>query len=383
MAFGDFYQLDVQLEPRPGVPGTRVFVGNQNRDSLNYVNDDPQRVQVSTNVITGANDDTEYSLIVSEPAPTTVSFTSGTGATTTTIAAGLAAAWNADAIARGVMTATSVTATITLTGKFPGQVVTIAEGASAGDMTLTSPSVSALVANDVPFGRALVSTARDSTDRNRSAVIASTAGLGTAQVDTVTINFTAANQYHVTVIVEGESFSVVVLADTSTTATVAAIVAQLALVLPATVVAADADPDITLTSQLAGLTFTTQVSSAVAADMALVLTTPGVSFVDNFAGVSVKPENIASLNIDTTATDIPGLTMVEGETIGDMWVENTQGVAIGDPVYVELLVGDDEGKFFNDQSATRALLPSSIARWERSDGGSDGLSAHLKLAISP
>ncbi len=118
MAFGDFYQLDVQLEPRPGVPGTRVFVGNQNRDSLNYVNDDPQRVQVSTNVITGANDDTEYSLIVSEPAPTTVSFTSGTGATTTTIAAGLAAAWNADAIARGVMTATSVTATITLTGKF-------------------------------------------------------------------------------------------------------------------------------------------------------------------------------------------------------------------------------------------------------------------------
>ncbi len=383
MAFGDIYQLDVALEPRPGVPGTRVFVGNQNRDSLNYVNDDPQRVQVSTNVITGATDATEYSLIVTEPAPTTVSFVSGAGATTTTIATGLAAAWNANAIARGVMTATSAVATITLTGKFPGQVVTIAEGESAGDMTLTSPSVTALVANDVPFGRALVSTARDSTDRNRTAVIASTAGLGVAQVDTVTISYTAANQYHVTVTVEGVSYTVVVLADTDTSTTVAAIVAQLALVLPATVVAADADPAITLTSQLAGVTFTTEVASAVAADMALVLTTAGTSFVDNFAGISVKPENMAPLNIDTTATDIPGLTMVEGETIGDMWVENTQGVALGDAVYVELLVGDDEGKFFNDQSATRALLPSSIARWERSDGGSDGLSAHLKLAISP
>lgn len=381
MGFGDFYPSDPTIELRPGVIGEPVFVGGL-WDSLNYSNEDPQRVQVSTNVITGAVDDTEYSLTVSVPAVTTVSFTSGTGATTTTIAEGLRDAWNANAVARGLMQATSATATITLTGKFPGVEITIAEGASAGNMTLTSPSVSALVADDTPFARALVSTTRDSTGRNRSAVIASTAALGSAQVDTVTISYTAANQYHVTVIVEGVSYGVAVLANTDTATTADDLVTQLTAVLPSTVVVADTGTGFTLTSQLAGLTFTTQVSSAVATDMVLVLTTPGVDFWGFFAGVSIKPANIAGTDLNTTRTDIPGLSMVEGAIRGDMWVENTQGVASGDAVYVELAVGDDSGKFFNTSSATRILDHLGLTKWQKSDGGADGNAAHLSIAVN-
>lgn len=353
----------VRQVPRQAKVGDLVFSDHLDK-IVTLINVDPQAKQVDTLTVTGATDDKKYTVTIDGR---DVSFTSGTGATTTTIATGLRIAIESDPIVRGRVTAESAVAIVTITANLAGQSFTITE--DDGQLTTASVTTSA-TADAIPFGRFLVSDGFITDEVNKQGKLPKSTGF-TAQVDTLVAAFVALATYYVSVTIDGVEFKATALADTNSADTMSALATTLNDNLPAnTVVATSPGDDLVLTAEVAGAIFTTGFG---AGDEGA--TTPAMSLTSNkgiatsleraAAGFSLFASDEEVTTVGGQAIEYPPNAGVRSLERGNIWLDNSQAPSLGDPVFIETAVGDDTGKAFNTASATRVLLSNALATWQR------------------
>lgn len=342
------------------------------------INVDPQAAAVKIITVTGATNDKTYTIVIDG---IDVSFTAGGSATTTTIAAGLEAAVNADPLVRGRVSALALAAVLTITALLPGQDFTLTE--DDGEMT-TATTTAAATADAIAFGRLLISDGFIPNEPNEQGRLPKAANF-TAQVDTLVAAFVALATYYVSVTIDGVEYKATALADTNSDDTMSALATTLNDNLPAnTVVATSPGDDLVLTAEIPGDTFQTGFGAGDegATTPAMSLSSNrgiSTSLIDAAAGISVYSSDEEVTTIGGTAVEYPPNAGVKAVERGDIWVESSQTPSLGDPVYVETTAGDDVGKFFNTKTSTRVLLPS--ARWLRA-ARSDTTDLIAALAIS-
>lgn len=329
------------------------------------INVDPQAKQSDTVTVTGASDDTLYTFEI-DGRPITID--SGTGATLTSIAAALAAKLEADPITRGRVTASAAVAVITLTALLAGQSYLLTE--SDGNLTAASVTTAA-EADAIPFGRLVISDGFVPDEVNRQGKLPKASAFA-AQVDTLVMPFVAAVMYSVSVTIDGVTHDATALADTSAAVTSTALAAAINGVLPAnTVIATAPGDDLVLTAEIPGATFSTGFGASdegASIPVFALSSTKGLatSLEQSAAGISLYSSDEEVTTIGGTAVEYPPNAGVRATNRSrGVWVESSQTPADGDPVYIETAAGDDTGKFFNTASATRVLLPRSIATWKR------------------
>lgn len=370
---------DVRGRALQGAIGQCVYSSHLTRLTT-ALNEDPQAVQIDDITPVAANDAT-YTVTVNG---VSASFTADSSATVAEITAGLTAAINAEPLIRGVLAPTDATTKVTLTGLTPGLAYTLATSTSGGG-SLASASVQAAAdADAVPFGRLVVDAGLSPYGNDQLGKLAKSTGF-TAQTVVQTITYVLNATYLVTirdeagaVIAQGET-----AADTDTATTTAAIAATMNGLLPAdSVLASDNATDVTFTAELAGREFSVevgtneagQVGGAIGAQTSDASTATSVNRAA--IGLTMFSSNDPTPTIGGTAGEYgpnAGMRVLQGAN--SMWVERDAAVSEGDPVYVELDgTGDDAGKLFTTDSATRVLLTG--ASWER-DGvnTADGIAA--------
>lgn len=357
---------DVLGRAREGFVGMRFTTSTLDLIQT-ILNSDPQSVGVWTVTVDSASNDTDYTITVDG---VSVTITSDGSATTTEISDALRDALNADFLIRGIAVSTASNPDVILTGLTPGAPFVVTAGA-----LLTSVNTSPAAAADaVPFGRLVVDDGTQPTEMDSLGKLAQSTAFAAQVVTAVTIFVTAAIY---TFTVRDETGAVLAQgstdADTNTATTAAAIAVTMNGLLPAAsvIVTNPSGGDIVFTSELAGREFSVefgtneegQAGSALTSQTATTGPSPATSANRAARGVSIH-----SLNDNTTT--IGGL---EGEygpnagmrvlKTGTIWVENSEGISLGDPVFLELAAGDDAGKFFLADSATRVRLTG--ATWEQ------------------
>jgi len=343
------------------------------------VNSAPQAYQVSTITIDTVTNSATYTVTING---IDVSYTADASAVNTEIVAGLIAAIEQDPATGGSVTCAATSATvITLTGRTAGEVFTLTDS----DAKITCATTTAADdADPIGFGLLLIDEGTDS-DGSRLGSLAKSSSL-TAQVDTITFTYAAGEVYYVDIaMVDGSApKSVAVAADTDTATTATAIYNAINAIMPAnTVVATNPSSGVVvLTAEVAGKAFVTGIGlkSGTIARAALVNTTSGVDTDINRAalGISVHTYDEESTTAGVSTPSYPGNAGVKTLRKGDIAVECSETVTFGLPVYVELGVTADNGKFFVASSATRVRLNRAI--WVRDEqSGADNEVAILRL----
>jgi hypothetical protein len=324
--------------------------------------------KVVTIVVDTAANSTEYAFTFEGE---TISYTSDGSATKPEISAGLAAAFNANPIARGVASvADDGVDTLTFTGLVAGYDYSVSE--SDGNLTLATVTAAAS-ASDIGAGLGVIRTG--TSEGVEKGGVAKSASL-TAQVDSYVITYDASVDIIVTVEVDGAQYIAEHTMATDLATSGAAIVAQLNAVLPAnTVLAAFNTATLTLTSEVAGKTFVSGVGFGTGRDTgAAVKTTNSTSgatdIVRALAGVTCFTYDEASRTIGSSTFSYEGGLPAQVLKAGEVWVSSTESVAITDPVYIEL-GNSNSGQFYKTSSSTRVKLPASVAQWVRKDANSD------------
>jgi hypothetical protein len=379
MGFPSAGQLASQVGAiRAGTKGTFVFSdlpANHQRDAVNVK---PELVDIWTTTVSGAADSTDYSVILTEAdgTVTTVTYTSGLGATIALIAAGLAAAWNAEPKTRRYAVATATATTAVFTGLLPGQTFTVTDSSGSLSEVHTQTGASAEV---VYFGR-FVFTDGYSAGKNAKGFNAKTSYF-TAQVATgdYTYNNTSVLGVRVKNLHTGIEYTAQVTQGTSKDASTTALAGAINALLPAnTVVATNggAGPGYTLilTAEVAGLEFSAELftSEAATCNPTTTLTTgptEATSILRAALGVTLLDTSEIPDSLTATEGYYPANSIMQVADSGYVWVDNSQSVGLGDTVYVEMDgTGANYGKLYNSSSATRLALPLSWARWERYAG---------------
>lgn len=333
------------------------------------LNSPAQAKQVTTLTMSGASNSTTYTITVNG---VDISYTTDSSTSTTELAAGLAAAVNAEPLVRGQVIATSASAVLTLTGANFGVAFTVTE--SESDIGTPSTTTAAASASAVGFGLAMIQTgyAADPAEANQVGRVATNAAFS-AQVDTWTITYVASARVGLSVTLSnGKTYEAHTVSATARADTMTALAAALNAILPAnTVLAAGTDTGVTLTAEVVGESFESGflISDEGATDPTGTLSSTksaSTSLALAFAGVSLRTYDVQATTVGDSSSASYGanegvLTLESGK----VWVANSQGVSFGDPVYVELDSGGSFGRFYNTASSTRALLPS--ARWERDE----------------
>lgn len=339
---------------------------------LTCVNRDPQAKQVDTVTVSTYTTGDTYTLTINGMDVSHVATVAD--ADTTGLAASIAEAINADPSVRGQVAATSAGAVITLTGTYPGIAFTVTE-ASAKIATPVSVTAAA-EADAIAFGRLVVGT-EDYADQGVPYCKLAAAAKMVAQVDSYVLVYDAAVDTIVEIEIDGEHYRTSHVMATDIDTSGAAIAAAVNAIMPANTVLATytAGTDtLTLTSEVAGKPFVSSVMFGAGRDtgVATKTSTAGIDTDLNKAalGVSVAAYDEEVTTVGGTAISYPGNAGLRVLKRGTIWVENSQGVSLGDPVYVELGVTADNGKFFNTGSATRVRLEK--ARWERASRTGSG-----------
>lgn len=345
------------------------------------INSNPQAAQVSTITVDAATNSHEYIVTVDD---VEVSYTSDATATVAEIANALEAAIDAEPRISGKLSADSDgVSVVTLTGSYPGLSFTLET--EDADLTVAD-TTAAGEADDIPFGRAVLSTGYQTDEANQSGVLVAAAAL-TAQVETITVDFAAGEVYYITVTVDGVPYFVGVAADTDDATTATAIRAALNAILPATtVVVTGATDQVILTAELVGKGFTVSVGlkSGTIARLALVHTTASLAtdLGRCLRGVSLYTHDEQNLTVAGDDVVYPANSGVKVLARGEVWVANSESIAYGDVVYVGTS-STEKGKFFNSSSATRIRLDPAKATWVRgSRSGSGDDIAVLQLNLS-
>ncbi len=339
------------------------------------VNSSPQAVQVSTITIDTVTNSATYTVTFNE---IDVSYTADASALNTEIVAGLIALMEADPAISGVVTlAATSAAVITLTGRTAGETFTITD--SDAKIT-TATTTSADDADPIGFGLLLIDGGVDS-DGSRLGSIAKSASL-TAQVDSWAITYETVI-LNVEITVDGVSYSVSHTMASDLDTSIDALVVKIngaAMGLPAATVIATANAStataLVLTSEVAGKPFTSRVWLGVGATVAapvLTQTAPVSSNINRAAlGISLHTYDEESTTAGVSTPAYPGNAGVKTCRRGDVVVACSEVVTNGLPVYVELGVTADNGKFFVASSATRVRLDRATwIRDEQAAGGND------------
>lgn len=381
-----FGSSDTRSRARQGIPGAWVYA-DRNRASACGINSSPQTAQVGTIVVDTATASATYTWTINGVEMTYVADSS---VDTTEVAAGIAAVINAEPLVRGQVRASAVTATVTLTATTAGSVGSFTASDSDAKLTTTEETTADDDADDVAFGRAIMSQGYASSESERLVCVPTTAKFS-AQVYTLSIAFVDTTKIGVTVweIRGSERIRLASVTETSATnrdTTIDALIVSLNAELPANTVLAAADnataTAIVFTAEIAGLEFevTWHIGDEGASLPAISGTnTTGpneaTSLHRAWAGISLySPSSEAAAVGDTTG--VWGANEgVEYAKRGVVWVDSTQSPTEGDVVYVELTAGATAGRFYTDASSTRVALSRQVARWER-----DGLTASDSIA---
>lgn len=330
------------------------------------VNENPQAVQISEIAVNDHTDSHEYVVVIDG---VEVSYTSDASATVAEIANGLAAAVEVEPRVRGQVTAESDGVdTVTLTGLTYGMSFDVSTEDATGDLAITTPT-SASEAEAVAFGLGVISTGMVTDEAYQTGILVSSSQL-TAQVDTLTIVYAAAEVYYVTITVDGQTYQFGVVADTDTATTCTAIAAAINAQMPANTVIASgvSGTTVTLTAEVAGKAFVTSVGtkSGTASRNSLAHTTAGLTtdVARAFAGVSLYTTDESNVTVAGDDVVYPANAGMMVVARGDVWVECSESPNYGDPVYIGTGTSE-KGMFFASSSSTRILLPKDKVFWLR------------------
>lgn len=299
------------------------------RDVLTLINSDPQAAQLSTVTISGASNDTLYTVVING---VSISYLSDASATQQEIADGLVAAINDDPSVSGLVRAVSGSNAFTVQSRLPGLsgAFTITEDSAQMSVALTT---AAAAAAPVPFGRAIVRTG------DRAGRLISAADFTGASAQ---FSFTASNSqvYTINLVVDGVSYAAIYTADASATATeiatgLAAAVDALAIGLDGSVV----ETDNLFVQADDGVSFSVGTVSAGTGAIALESYTaaaqPNELFIAELTDTFDTSEMIAS-GLAADLPGYPGNRSMNGARRGRYIVPVEESCAPGAPVYVRL-----------------------------------------------
>ncbi|NOT72451.1 MAG: hypothetical protein HOP09_14615 [Hyphomicrobium sp.] len=372
---------DVRSSMRQGIVGDWAR-SSQFRDEASGVNASPQTVQSGTITVTAATNSKVYTETING---IDVSYTSDASATTTEIAAGLAAAINAEPLVRGYVSAVAAVAVVTVTALWPGIAFTMSD--VDAELTTVEAVTAAASANAVPFGRAVISKGRVSGATDQLVALADASHF-TAQVVTVTPSGYVAGAVMEATIVEVRGTERIPVATgkftsaTDLVTSLAGLVTDLNLQLPAnSVLASNSATVLTLTSEVSGLEFAVEMrNSAGGSPTYTVAYTNGPSASTSlhrallgFSRYSATEEATSS---NATEASYPANGGVIYATKGSLFVAAAEAPTEGETVYVEMAAGANAGKCYVASGATRVALSRARASWGQ-DGlySSDGIAA--------
>lgn len=338
-------------------------------DCDTVINTAPQAQQVSTITIDTVTNSATYTVSINE---VPVSYTADASAVNTEIVAGLIAAIEDDPSVSASVTCVATSATvITLTARLPGIAFTITDS----DAKITTATTTAAAdADAVPFGRLLILEDVDVDTGNVEGSLAMSSRLS-AQVDSWAITYETVI-LNVEITVDGVSYQVSHTMASDLDTSIDALVVKIngaAMGLPANTVIATANAStataLVLTSEVAGKPFTSRVWLGVGATVAapvLTQTAPVDSDINRAqVGISVFAYDEESTAAGVSTPSYPANASMKVLRRGDIAVECAESVTFGAPVYVELGVTADNGKFFAASSATRVRLQA--AKWVRNE----------------
>lgn len=339
-------------------------------------NGSPQAKKVVTSTVSDPGDGVNVTITIEGVAITV----SATGLDATGIAAALALAINQEPRVRANVIATSSTTTLTLTAINEGYDFSVSEA----DASLTTPSVvtAAASAAAVPCGRAMISRDRNGNWNSERLGALAASALLTAQVMTFNFGAYVASEVlavNVYAIRGGEkeliaNTSVAEATDLNASLDALATALTTALTgLPVTVVSSPATATaLVFTASVAGFEFDVEIVSDGGGASRHAITkvnTTGPSVATSIhralAGVSLRPQDAMATSATATDVEWPGGRGVRAAIQGEVIVDCAEAVIEGSPVFVELGVTADNGKFFLASSATRVQLPRALVFWTR------------------
>ena len=369
----------------------QAFIGMEGSEAdalnRNYVNVDPQAVQVSTIQATTSTVSADYVFTFNGVVYTMTE--DGTTTGVNDIATQLAAFINAAGSIYGFLTAVAVTDTVTLTGRLSGYSWTVSD--ADGKITTVETVTAAADAAEVTFGRAVarggyaagtVNDVEDSIERGALAQVS----FFTAQVDTWTLpDPTAGEWLGMNLSIKGvaEDLSVQVLFDTNLATTIDALDLALAQVIAdagatAYLTVTNGPTTLILTAAIAGVEFTSQGWSSIVGTVSVAsnkLLSHGAgrtSIHSSLAGIALRVgDEEAALNFDANSVgtyDINSHMKVRER--GDVWVQNSQTILTGQQVFIDMAAS--QGLFFNAGGATLIPLDLSQAEWVKGGRSIDG-----------
>lgn len=318
-------------DPLPVGRNGQCYDSSYYRDCLTLINSDPQAAQVDTVSVSGASNNTLYTVVING---VSCSYLSDASATQQEVADGLAAAINDEPAISGLVRAVSGTNEFTITSRLPGLSGAFTSSESSGQMSIANTVVAANAA-PVPFGRAVVRTG----DRAGRLIGAADFAGSLAQ-----FSFTASNSqiYSIGFLINGVTYPAIYTADASATATeiatgLAAAVTALAVGLTGSVVSTDN----LLVTAADGVVFSVGTVSAGTGAIALVSYTSAVQpdeiFVAELTDSYDSSEMIAS-GLAVGLAGYPSNRSMNGLRRGRIIVPVEESCAPGDPVYVRLAV---------------------------------------------
>lgn len=362
----------------------RAFIGQiaNTGDPRNLVisaaNKAPLRAQVGTITVDTSTDLATYAWTINGIA---FSLVAATSETTTTIAAKIAAAINAEPAVRGQVSATSAAAVVTLTGVYPG--VTFTASDADAKLTTVQATTSALEAASFRPGvwaclvGPLGSTAPDIDGDLQGVVVAASANL-TAQVAQWTYTtYEASLELVASVVFDGVPYVVSHVSATDANTSAAALRAKLTDALdglPLTVGGTGAIISITATAGAefqADIYYGTAVDTGVLTENANLGARPSTSLA--FGGIV---ERHLSSEDDATGLVYPGVSTVPVCTSGKIWTALAGGSApsAGGQVFVYVgATAADQGKIFSAAGTDRLALARDVARFTGRSDSSDGV----------
>lgn len=361
------------------------FTRNASFRSITGSAQDPQAKDIWTISIPASPDNsTLYSITID--GISVASFTTDASATQAELSVGLSAAFNGTAGTRAIAISTQVTATITLTGVWPG--VAFVPTVNAADTTqdLGSPSntTTAASADTVAFGRVLATDGFVTDEGNPKVFVPQTSHF-TAQVITITFAGNTAAYYHGSIAINGTSYVWGgVIWDTNLATTLTAIAVAINAVMPAETVIADGSGGTTmvLTAEVEGAEFDADAHAQGHADAEAtkVLTTGpslSTSLTRAMVGFSMRRLDVENATVDGDDPVYAANEAVEVVTHAGHGViqrDTTETWAYSDEVYVSL-ASATKGRLYNAAGTDRVWIGASRVRILRQEPSTstDGL----------
>lgn len=378
---------------RDGFVGDWVDAGSPLNMSRSMVNSVPQAAGVFTITVNAAVGSTDYSFNVLDADSNVVAvitYTSASaGATTTTIASGLLAAFRASSAAGSLASATSLANVITITGKIAGDGFSVTEtDANLAVATVTAAAVAA----PVRAGRVVIQTGGNGLGTPLCAV-AETARFST-QTATSTITYEAAAVYtHVIRDPSGfyDTITSSVIADTDDNTTAAAVKADLdaqvaAASNPPPVARAVATNVVTLTSDVDGYEFIVEASATLTAtNVVLANTVPASSSTSlrrAFAGICMRFATSDAATRGQSYAASNGNAGIAAAKRGRLWVDRPGAVTIDSDLYVGLNASE-AGQIFTSSGTDRIPLGPDFMVWSADQvaSGSNVAAVEVRKAV--